>query len=179
MWKWCCYLSVGTRAHLTVTKISPDHPPATHHRRPLPLFPPLPLLPPTQHRKDGAVRQSDTENRIFILTLLPLSRPCLNTQLDPSLYFSVFFYFCSLPWLPRQDSLCCLSSHLLLPTVGICLFKLSPVLSGLSLLQYVSQSYSPTVSRLSDFISLSLPLNFFFRVYLLTNTQNNGLLTNQ
>ena len=92
----------------------------------------LPPLTSTQRGEDGIVRRSDTGNSIFILTRRPPSLPCLNTQLDPRLFLCIF-HFCSLPWLPRKDSLCCLSSHLLLPTVGICLFKLSPILSGLSL----------------------------------------------
>lgn len=97
----------------------------------------LPLLTSTQQGEDSIARRSDTGNSIFILTRHPPSLPCLNTQLDPCLFLCIF-HFCSLPWLPRKDSLCCLSSHLLLPTVGICLFKLSPILSGLSLQLSVS-----------------------------------------
>lgn len=96
---------------------------------------PLPLLTPTQRRKDGVKRDTVIRGIAYLfLPVLPASLPYLNTQLDPCLYFSLFFsfYFCSLPWLPGKDSLCCLSSHLLLATVDICLFKLSPILSGLS-----------------------------------------------
>ena len=57
---------------------------------------------------------------------------------QPLFHCILFFNFCSLPQLPRQDSLCCLSSHLLLPTVGICLFKPSPILSGLTFVLFHS-----------------------------------------
>lgn len=76
-------------------------------------------LPPTQLPEIG--------KSIFILTRLPRPLLCLNTASMPR-YLSVFFTF-ALILLPGKDCLC-ISSHLLLPTVGICLFKLSPILSG-------------------------------------------------
>lgn len=128
---------------------------------------PLPPLTPTQRRKDGVKRDTVIRGIAYLfLPVLPASLPYLNTQLDPCLYFSFFsFYFCSLPWLPGKDFLCCLSSHLLLATVDICLFKLSPILSGLS--PYLTRLYCSTVCifLLSLSFSFQLPLSF-----LLTDT---------
>lgn len=127
-------MSAGSPAHHTVTQISPDHPPSAHHGQPLLLSSFAPAHTHTAEKRRGEVRHSDTRNSIFISPCAS----CFSSLLKHSagslpLFLSFFsFYFCSLPWLPGKDSLCCLSSHLLLATVDICLFKLSPILSGLS-----------------------------------------------
>lgn len=147
-------MSAGSPAHHTVTQISPDHPPSAHHGQPLLLSSFAPAHTHTAEKRRGEARHSDTRNSIFISPCAS----CFSSLLKHSagslpLFLSFFsFYFCSLPWLPGKDSLCCLCSHLLLATVDICLFKLSLL-------------FFWTLPHLSHFYTVPLSV-FFFSLFL-------------
>lgn len=90
--KWYSALSVKmmTWTHDTATQISPDRPPnhtqATGNRSPSP-----PASAHTHTMEKRWCSKTEWYREEHVLTRLPPSLPCLNTQLNPSLYFSVFF----------------------------------------------------------------------------------------